>query len=308
MKKRRIYTLAVVVLFGIMVFSLASQAQETAPAKQPPGFFDFWQLPKIWVAAGLVLVGTVLLMLKRLSRALRLVLMALAFVAFGVLSELPLGNFARGMGLHPSPMCVIEKPFLFLHAGRAIPIVFISIFTFIAVLTILSNKGFCSWACPIGAIQELLYRIPIFKKLKRKLPFKTTNLIRTAIFVLFLILTFSIGFTIYGWINAFHILHWSWDVKLVIPIFVAIVGAFFIYRPFCYLICPLGLFTWVLEHISLVRVKLDKKSCTDCMLCVTKSPCPTVPAILEMKKSRPDCHGCGDCITACPENALRFKM
>jgi len=40
---------------------------------------------------------------------------------------------------------------------------------------------------------------------------------------------------------------------------------------------------------------------------VKKSPCPTVPSILEGKKSRPDCHACGACIEACPENALKFK-
>jgi ferredoxin-type protein NapH len=67
------------------------------------------------------------------------------------------------------------------------------------------------------------------------------------------------------------------------------------------------LLTWLAEHISILRVRLDKEACTNCMICVKKSPCPTVPSILEGKKSRPDCHACGACIEACPENALKFK-
>lgn len=277
-------------------------------AKAAPGFFTFWGLPKIWIAALLALLGTVLLRLKKVSIPVRLILMGIAFLAFGVTSELPLGDFAKGMGLHPSPMCVIEKPFLFLKAGRGIPLIFISIFTFVGVLTIISNKSFCGWSCPIGALQELFYRIPILKKLKRSLPFVVTNTIRTAIFILFVVIVFTINFTIYGWINAFHILHWSFDATLIIPIIISIIGAIFIYRPFCYLICPLGLFTWVLEQVSIVRVKLDKNACTNCNICVKKSPCPSVQSILDLKKIRPDCHACGRCIEVCPENALDFKI
>ena len=283
-------------------------AQAEQAAQKAPGFFAIWGLSKIWVAAALAIIGAILLKLKKVTIPVRLVFMAIAFLAFGVISLLPLGEFGKGMGLHPSPMCVIEKPFLFLNAGRSIPIIFISIFTFVGLLTILSNKSFCGWTCPIGAIQELIYRIPILNKMKFNLPFTITNSIRTIIFVLFVILVFTVNFTLYGWINAFHILHWSFDLTLIIPIIISIIGALFLYRPFCYLICPIGLFTWVLEQVSIVRVKLNKKACTDCMICVKKSPCPTVPSILESKKIRPDCHACGRCIEVCPENALEFKV
>ena len=290
-------------IFAGLLFAQGEQATQ-----QAPGFFTFWKLSKIWVAAGLAVIGTILLMLKKVSIPIRLIIMAIAFFAFGLVSMLPLGEFAKGMELHPSPMCVIEKPFLFLKAGRGVPLIFISLFTFVALLTIVSNKSFCSWTCPIGAIQELIYRIPVLGKFKTKIPFKFTNAIRTAIFVLFVILVFTANFSLYGWTNAFHILHWEFDVSLIIPIIISIVGAFFIYRPFCYLACPIGLFTWVLEQFSIVRVKLNKEACTDCNLCLKKSPCPTVESILDQKKIRPDCHACGRCIEVCPEDALKYKV
>ncbi|MBN1482081.1 4Fe-4S binding protein [candidate division KSB1 bacterium] len=296
--------------YWVLVFGLILLTTVWAAGSGNAGntFFAAWHLPKIWLAAGLALFGTGLLMTRKLNPLLRVLLMGAAFFAFGLVSLLPLGDFARGMGLHPSPLCVIEKPFLFINAGRSVPIIFFSIFAFVGILTIISNKSFCGWTCPIGALQELFYKIPLPKKLKTKIPFKISNSIRFIIFVIFIVLVFTISFSLYQYVNAFHVLHWTWSWELIIPIAIAFVGGLFIYRPFCYLICPLGLVTWVLEHVSILKVKLNKEACTDCKLCVKKSPCPAVPSILAMKKSRPDCHACGVCIEVCPEDALKFKV
>jgi polyferredoxin len=271
-------------------------------------FFSYWNIPKIWITAAFVLVGTILLFTRRVKTPLRLVMMALAFFAFGVLSLLPLGDFAKGMGLHPSPMCIIEKPFLFLNNGQAVPLFFISLFTFVALLTIVSNKSFCGWACPLGALQELVHAVPLLKKIKVTLPFRVTNSIRFAVFSAFVVLVFALSFSLYEYVNAFHILHWVWKAQLILPIIIVFIGGLVIYRPFCYLICPVGLYTWVFEQVSAVRVSVNSDACTDCQLCVKKSPCPTVPSILAKNKVRPDCHACGKCIEVCPEKALDFKL
>lgn len=292
--------------FFLFTFLIVLQAANRSGAS--PSFFAAWQLPKVWIAALLAVIGTIILMAKKLSTPVRIGMMVLAFFAFGVVSVLPLGDFARGMGLHPSPMCVIEKPFLFVNAGRSIPIIFFSIFAFVGVLTVASNKSFCGWTCPIGAVQEVFYKIPILKKRKTIIPFRVTNSIRVGLFVAFVLLVFALSFSLYEYLNAFHMLHWTWSWEWLLPIGIALIGGLFVYRPFCYLICPLGLFTWVLEQVSIIRVKLNPQACTDCKICVKKSPCPAVPAILEKKRIRPDCHACGECIKSCPENALSFKV
>jgi polyferredoxin len=89
---------------------------------------------------------------------------------------------------------------------------------------------------------------------------------------------------------------------------VTLVAGVFIFRPFCYLVCPLGLVTWVLEHAAITKVKLDRRKCTDCGVCTKLSPCPAVQPILDGRVSRPDCHACGRCIEVCPEKALRFRV
>jgi hypothetical protein len=37
-------------------------------------------------------------------------------------------------------MCTVEKPFLFLQAGRSVPLLFFSILAFIVIMTVLANK------------------------------------------------------------------------------------------------------------------------------------------------------------------------
>jgi len=298
-------TLTTVVPFLLLAAPLWAQG---AGARRPPGFLEIWLLPRVWVGAIFCLIGLVLLMRSSVTRNLRLVMLVVIFFVFGVVSILPLGQFARGMSVHPSPICTMTRPFQFMNAGRAVPVVFISIAVSVALLTIVGNKLFCGWACPIGAIQEAFHRIPVSKRLKVKLPFWITNSIRVILFVVFLVVVFSLGTSIYDYFNPFHFFHWSFELLPVAALLVALVAGVFIFRPFCYLVCPLGLFTWVLEHLSLVRVKVKKDACTECNVCIKKSPCPAVPAILEGRRSRPDCHACGRCIEVCPEDALHFRV
>jgi len=270
------------------------------------GFFDVLLLPRVWIAAILCTIGSGLLMKSWVSRNVRLLSLAAVFFFFGILPALPLGKFAWGMGLHPSPVCSITKPFLFLIAGRQIPMIFITIVIFISVMSVLGNKLFCGWACPIGAIQEIFHKIPLPKRFKLILPFSVTNLFRIAFFIAFMVTVLTVGVSIYDYFNPFHFLHWGFELMVIIVLLVTLTASTFFFRPFCYMICPIGLYTWVLEHFSLIRVRVDKGNCKDCNLCIKKSSCPAVQSILDGNTSRPDCFACGRCMEVCPEKVLRF--
>jgi len=300
------FTLVLLLMLFLVLLLSASFAAE-AMAKSSPGFFSFWTLPRVWVAALVGFIGLILLMRAKVSQTVRFVSFVLVFLLFSVVSFLPLGSFAKGMGLHPSPMCTIEKPFLFVQAGRSVPIMFWSLLVFIGVMTVVGNKLFCGWNCPIGALQEVLHRISLPKKLKMKVPFAISNSVRVVVCIAFLALLFAFGLSVYEYVNPFEFLHWSLTAAVIPAFLVTFLAALVIYRPFCYLVCPLGLYTWILEQISVLRVKVNKNACTDCNICVVKSPCPAVPAILAEKRIRPDCHACGRCIEVCPEKVLDFK-
>lgn len=293
-------------LITFLILSAVCLAEDHANPP-PQGFFDFWLIPRVWVAFIFGLAGLFLLISFRVTTKVRNVFQFLALFIFSVVAILPLGSFAQGMGLHPSPVCVIEKPIIW---GEW-PLFFMSILSSIIVLSIIGSKLFCGWICPVGALQEMVYNIPfskkLNKKLKKKLSFRLTNSIRIGIFILFLILLFSAGFSIYAYFNPFEFLHWEWSLYLAMVMLVTLIAAIFVYRPFCYLVCPMGLLTWFFEHISITKIRFDESRCTHCNICIRKSPCPTVEPIMDLKKIRPDCHACGKCIEVCPEKALIWK-
>jgi polyferredoxin len=291
------------VAFPLVLFATGALAQGGG-AHGSFGFLDVYAQPRVWVG-GIFCLGGLGLLTKSLVRcSVRPIAVISVFFVFGVISALPLGSFARGMGLHPSPLCTITRPFQFLTAGRGIPVLFVALLAFVALFTVLGNKLFCGWVCPIGAIQELVHGLP-FRKVK--LPFRITNAIRVGLFIIFVAVVFPTGLSVYDYFNPFEFLHWGIEPFATFVLGVTLVAAAFIFRPFCYFMCPIGLFTWLLEHLSLVRVEVRNGRCTGCNVCVSLSPCPAVSSILERRMSRPDCHACGRCIEVCPEKTLSFR-
>lgn len=271
-------------------------------------FFRFWSLHRVWIGAIFCLAGGIILWKARLTKNIRLVILSIVFFVFAILPALPLGSISRGLGLHPSPMCIVTKPFLFLSAGKAIPVIFFSLLLSIIILTLVGNKLFCGWVCPIGAIQEIVHKVPLPDKFKRKLPFKVSNPIRIILFILYVGLILTLGIGIYDYINPFEFLHWDFELVGLIIISVVLVLSLVLFRPFCYVACPLGLITWLFEQFSLVKIKVDNDRCTECEICIDESPCPAMNSILDGKRLQADCHACGDCVKSCPENAIQFKL
>jgi polyferredoxin len=68
---------------------------------------------------------------------------------------------------------------------------------------------------------------------------------------------------------------------------VVLIASLFVYRPYYYLICPVGLLTWLLEYLSIFRVRVDRNKCNDCGICISKSPCPSIKPILDSDIVRP---------------------
>ena len=270
-------------------------------------YFGYWLLPRVWIGVIFGLIGLWILVKLKIRQNFRLLFLFVIFIVFAIFPMLPLGWFSSGMGIHPSPMCIVTKPFLFLFESKTVPIVFYSLLAFILILTVIGNKLFCGWVCPIGALQEIFHRVPISNKSKIKLPFKLTNLVRIGIFIIFVILILYTGIGIYDYLNPFEFLHWQFELFASITLLLTIIASLFIFRPFCYLICPLGMITWIFEHFSFIKIKVIKDKCTNCNICITKSPCPSVSSILDEKTIRPDCHACGRCLEVCPEDALKFK-
>ncbi|MBF0432149.1 MAG: 4Fe-4S binding protein [Fibrobacteria bacterium] len=269
--------------------------------------FSFLLVPRIWVGLLFCIFGFFLLKTLKLQKPIRFKVLTLIFILFAIIPILPAGWFSTGMEMHPSPVCATTKPILFFMYKGFVPTIFILILSFIGITSFIGNKLYCGWTCPLGAIQELAHYIKLPTSWKIFLPFYATNTVRILVFIAFFPLAIYGGISLYTYFNPFEFFHWYFALYTSLVMLITLILSVFVFRPFCYILCPIGLLSWVIEQFSLHKLKVNTKKCNGCRICVKKANCPAVEAIVEGKKLRPDCHVCGRCVDLCPEKAFEFK-
>ena len=299
----------------------ATQVEPGPTERRAPGVTDFLFTTKYIMFGVLALVGLVLLFGGWINLWVRIGVLLVVFVLFGLDYIFP---------LHPSPMCGITKLFMFKFTwGKFFP-AFIAVLLAMIVPSLIGRKLFCGWVCPLGAMQDLINKIP-FKPRFKNFNFTAFNAVRMGLLIMFFLTFFWVkdhiaglaeytgadpaseawvlysAYSIYDSINFFHLLHWGFDTLWWIGMILIVVGSLMVYRPFCYLICPIGAITWLLEKIAPGRIRVDHSKCTECGDCMEASPCPTIKPMVEQNmKVLPDCTSCGECIGTCPESAISF--
>ncbi|MFH1686021.1 MAG: 4Fe-4S binding protein [bacterium] len=298
----------------------ATQVEEDE-SEAAPGLADFLFIPKYLSFGALMVLGLILLLGRWINKWVRIGSMIVAFVLFGLDYIFP---------LHPSPMCAVTKLFMFkITWGEFFP-AFLAVFVAIFVPSLIYRKAFCGWVCPLGAMQELINKIP-FKPRFKNFNFTAFNVVRMALLVLFFLTFFWVkdhiaylaeyleadvterawvlfsAYSVYDPINFFHLLHWAFDTLWWIGFIILVLASLMLYRPFCYIACPVGALSWLLEKIAPGRIRIDHNTCTECGDCMDASPCPTIKPLVEQSmKTLPDCTSCGECARACPEDAISF--
>jgi len=238
----------------------------------------------------------------RYPRAFSLILLSIVVVVFGFL-----------FGKSPNPMEGIVKVFKASVGIYPDPYEKLLFLLYFSVFVVFGNKLICGWGCPFGALQELLYEIPLLKKGKKiKLPFVLTQAIRNFLFLFFILVLFGWigwpkGMVIYHYVNPFNLFSlefglWTVSVSLAFTLLLALL----IYRPFCQLICPFGWYSWLLEKFSFAGIKVDAKRCVHCGACVDACPTEAAQGHLEGRNFPPDCFSCARCLRVCPEDAVEY--
>ena len=218
------------------------------------------------------------------------------------------------LGKSPNPMEGAVKLFKGMVGLQPSIVAVVLAFLFFILLAIVGNKLVCGWACPFGALQELVFSLPILKRVKRKkVPFIVSNLIRGGLFVLMLLLLFGAvggnkGFVVYHSINPFNLFDLQFETPAILLTVVLALGlAVVTYRPFCQFICPFGLISWLAERVSLVRVRVDRDRCGGCGACSVACPLQSAQHIVEGKRFGADCYSCARCLRVCPDGAIAYR-
>ena len=196
---------------------------------------------------------------------------------------------------------------------------------FMIFVGVIAGRIVCGWLCPFGLVQDLLYKIPFFRKRKNMPGHKGLKWLKYFILAVFVILMPLFAVDIMGqgapafckYIcpagtllagipltvsnpvlrTAIGFL-FKWKVAILIGI---ITLSLWVYRPFCKYMCPLGAVYGLFNPVSLAGIKLDSDKCIKCGKC--QQVCKMDIPVWENPNST-ECIRCGDCIKACPAGAL----
>ena len=200
---------------------------------------------------------------------------------------------------------------------------------FLMVVGSLMGRVVCGWLCPFGLVQDLLYKIPFVRKIK-KVPFdKQLRYLKYVILVVFVIgmplLVLDFSGTGSPWfckticpsgtllagiplvstnpdLQAAVGFLFGWKMGILI---LTVVLSILIYRPFCKYICPLGAIYGLFNKYSLYRYEIDESKCIHCGLCHKK--CDMGIKVYENPNSA-ECIRCGECRKVCPTGAIKTTL
>ncbi|MDK2863699.1 MAG: ferredoxin-type protein NapH, partial [Methanomicrobiaceae archaeon] len=168
------------------------------------------------------------------------------------------------------------------------------------VLVFLAGRIICGQVCAVGAVQELVYLIPVKKH--RHTANRRQVAIRAGVFLVILVAGagFSVNLLARLGLRAFFNLRVA-SVPFVIFLAILLVSVFF-YRPFCRYICPYGALLAPVSSRAVYRLRRTD-ACINCGKC--ERACPTGAADPDARLG--ECYLCGRCTEACPvEGALVY--
>jgi ferredoxin-type protein NapH len=183
----------------------------------------------------------------------------------------------------------------------------------------------CSFLCPVGLVQELLYKIKSPKVRRTQRLLKVTR--KVSLFKYVLLVLFCIAFPLLlylrdglgsplfcslicpaGTVGAGIPLvlmneslreaaGWLFTWKTVLAA-VFIIWSVFMFRPFCRFVCPLGAIYSFFNKVAIFGIHVDESKCTRCGACTASCKMDTLAV------NDRECIRCGECLKTCRFGAL----
>ena len=262
--------------------------------------------------------------------------------AFFLLQNPLLNNFASGsiyrgdlkkictpgLNCYSCPAAVTSCPIgsmqLFLAGAKQS--VSMAVAGFLLTTGVVFGRFICGYVCPVGLIQDLLYKIKT-PKLNARLRY--LKFLKYAVLALFVfILPFAVRHELSGlgspWFceyicpsgtifAAFPLMAVNdflramagvqFLFKAVLAIGIMLVSVV-VFRFFCRVLCPLGAIYSLFNRFAIFRMHCDVGKCVACGKCREKCLVHIDPA---KQVNSPECIRCGKCVSACNTQALGYR-
>ena len=233
-----------------------------------------------------------------------------------------------GLNCYSCPGAVASCPIGALQAllnQRGFQVPFAALGVFFVFGSVL-GRFVCGWLCPFGLVQDLLHKIPLFKKRKRLPGHRVLKYGKYAVLVLLVCIGSLFLFGSFAKVPAFckylcpsgtllgalpllganealrsqagGLFLWKLGILLMIVLL-----SVKVFRPFCQYLCPLGAIYGWFNRFSLVQIHWEQERCVSCGAC--ERVCPVALSVQEISRS-PECIRCGKCADACPQKCLHF--
>lgn len=187
-------------------------------------------------------------------------------------------------------------------------------------ITIVVGKGWCSYACFFGGIEEGMASIPAKAKLRKIDPRWRYG--PWAVLLAMVLLSLALFEPAYCmWLCPFKAVSEYVAARNTVGlvqngIFVALFAGLVIGLPLltkkrtqCAFFCPFGAFQSIFNKTSVFDVKIDGTRCTPCLLC--QKSCPTMSLTDESiarGETLMSCMKCGACVDVCPKDAVVWHI
>jgi polyferredoxin len=259
------------------------------------------------------------------------ILFPIGFIHNLVMARGTMGIPVEEMIAGRTPFCFMPIPFLILPAALTRTLVFPGsiassshgIATMVALwlaLTLVMGKGWCSYACFFGGIEEGVAAIPKRAKIRKLDP--RLRYVPWAVLLAMVLLSLALFEPAYCmWLCPFKAVTEYVAARNALGlvqnvIFVLLFAGLVIVLPFltkkrtqCSWFCPFGAFQSIFNKISIFEVKIDKERCKPCLLC--QNACPNLSLSKESVargETLLSCMKCGACVDVCPRQAIVWHI
>lgn len=236
-------------------------------------------------------------------------------------------NMAQG----ETPFCHIVIPMVIIPAALTRTIIFpgsmlegfASIGSMLVLwlgVTIALGRGWCSWGCFFGGLDEGFSNVmkkPALKTINKKWPYLPFAIL----LVVVLTSAAAMSPTYCEWLCPYKAVTefaeiTSTKVLFQTILFFSLFAGLVVLMPIltrkrtqCGLFCPMGAFQSLTNKLNVFDLKIDQTQCTQCGLCVKNCPMFALDEESVRKgQANITCSKCGKCVDICPQRAIFFHI